>query len=57
MGNWDSYYYEVMEEMTEQGTKNRFMRQVHMLSQTQEYKYSSVREKWGLALQMINNEQ
>jgi hypothetical protein len=57
MGNWDNFYYEMHEELTQLGMKQRFNSLLQELSTQDKFKYKSVRDRWNTALQMIRNDE
>jgi hypothetical protein len=57
MGNWDNFYYEMHEELTQLGMKQRFISLLQELSTQDKFKHQSVRDRWNTAFQMIRNDE
>ncbi|MFT4599015.1 MAG: hypothetical protein ACJAR8_001237 [Bacteroidia bacterium] len=57
MGNWDNFYYEMHEELTQLGMKQRFNSLLQELSTQDKFKYKSVRDRWNTAFKMIRNDE
>jgi hypothetical protein len=57
MGNWDNFYYEMHEELTQLGMKQRFNSLLQELSTQDKFKHQSVRDRWNTAFQMIRNDE
>ena len=57
MGNWDNFYYEMHEELTQLGMRQRFNSLLQELSTQDKFKYKSVRDRWNTAFQMIRNDE
>ena len=55
MGNWDSFYYEVYNELQEKGMKQQFNELLNKLTHTPQYRHRSARDRWNVALQMLRN--
>jgi hypothetical protein len=58
MGNWDSVYYEIYEEVTQKGVKEKFDALLVKIANNEKFKHKPIRERWFHAIQQIrNNEQ
>lgn len=57
MGNWDNLYYEIHEEITQLGMKQRFRSLLLELSIQDKFKHQSARDRWCVALQIIRNDE
>lgn len=56
MGNWDNFYYEVHTELKCNGLYDRFNILIQKLSESQQFRHRSTREKWNIALKQLKNE-
>ncbi|MGB0850534.1 MAG: hypothetical protein ACPGTP_04760 [Bacteroidia bacterium] len=55
MGNWDSVYYEIYEEVTQKGVKEKFDELLAKIATTEKFKHKPIRDRWSHAIQILRN--
>ena len=56
MGSWEDLYYEISTEVEELGLKKEFDIKLKDLRNDDNYKYSEVRDRWQIALNLVKEE-